>query len=150
VATTLQDCPTVQGKRAASDQRRLLVETIRASARWRQGKAEEFRDEPEAFKQSSRAALALRALAKFVGGLPNGDPELNLSALSRTEEREGRLVLAEEASVLLSRFGLGRGSWRDGAPTESQMRNVLRRIDGIEARERSARKQRAEDGYGDE
>jgi hypothetical protein len=30
------------------------------------------------------------------------------------------------------------------------MRNVLRRIDGIEARERNARKRRAEQGYGDD
>jgi hypothetical protein len=30
------------------------------------------------------------------------------------------------------------------------MRNVLRRLDGIEARERSARKKRAEEGYGDD
>ena len=30
------------------------------------------------------------------------------------------------------------------------MRNVLRRIDGIEARERSARKNSAEEGYGDD
>ena len=30
------------------------------------------------------------------------------------------------------------------------MRNMLRRLDGIEARERKARKQRAEAGYGDE
>lgn len=30
------------------------------------------------------------------------------------------------------------------------MRNVLRRIDGIEARERSAPKKRAEEGYRDD
>jgi hypothetical protein len=30
------------------------------------------------------------------------------------------------------------------------MRNILRRIDGIEARERHARKLRAAGGYGDE
>ena len=29
------------------------------------------------------------------------------------------------------------------------MRNVLRRMDGIEARERAARKQQAERGYGE-
>jgi hypothetical protein len=30
------------------------------------------------------------------------------------------------------------------------MRNVLRRLDGIEARERAERKRRAEQGYGDD
>jgi hypothetical protein len=140
----------VQEKRRASVQRHLLVETIRASARWRQGKAEEFRDDEDARRENARAELALRALAKFVAGLPDGDPELNLSALSRTDERDGRLVLTMDASVLLSRFGLDHRTWRSGAPGESQMRNVLRRIDGIEARERAARKQRAEEGYGDD
>jgi hypothetical protein len=94
--------------------------------------------------------LALRALAKFVGGLPDDDPDLNLSALSRTDERDGCLALTMDAAVLLSRFGLDVRTWRSGAPGESQMRNVLRRIDGIEARERAARKKRAEEGYGDD
>jgi hypothetical protein len=140
----------VQGKRAAPDQRRLLVETIRASAQWRQRKADEFGDDENARRQNSRATLALRALASFVAGLPNDDPDLNLPALARTEERDGRLVLTADASFFLSRFGLGYGAWKSGTPGERQMRNVLRRIDGIEARERSARKQRAEDGYGDD
>jgi hypothetical protein len=140
----------VQGKRAAADQRRLLVETIRASAQWRQGKAEQFRDDEDALRHNSRAALALKTLANFVNGLPDSDPELNLPALSRVEKLDGRLALTEDASVLLSRFGLGYGAWRSGAPNEKQMRNVLRRLDGIEARERKARKQRAEEGYGDD
>jgi hypothetical protein len=140
----------VQEKRPGPKQRRVLVETIRASAQWRRGKADEFRDDEHARRQNLRADVALRALASFVDKLPDKDPDLNLSALSRTEEREGRLVLTTDASVLLSRFGLDARAWRSGAPTESQMRNMLRRIDGIEARERSARKQRAEEGYGDE
>jgi hypothetical protein len=140
----------VQEKRSAADQRRVLVETIRASAQWRRGKAEEFSDDEDARRQNARADLALRKLANFVDRLPNGDPELNLPALSRTEVRDGRLALAEEALVLLSRFGLGYGAWKSGPPDEKQMRNVLRRMDGIEARERKARKQRAEAGYGDE
>lgn len=146
----LQDCRTVQEKRTGSKQRRLLVETIRASAKWRRGKADEFRDDENARRQSARAEIALRTLASFVDKLPDDDPELNLNALSRTDEQEGRLVLTLDAAVLLSRFGLDARAWRSGAPTESQMRNVLRRLDGIEARERSARKRRAEEGYGDE
>ena len=147
------DCKTaltVQGKRAASAQRRLLVETIRASAQWRRGKAEEFGDDKDARKHNGRAAAALQTLAKFVSGLADDDPELNLPALARTDERDGRLVLSTDASVLLSRFGLGQGSWKSGPPDERQMRNVLRRLDGIEARERRERKRRAEEGYGDD
>lgn len=140
----------MQGKRAVPVQRRLLVETIRASARWRQGKADEFGDDDNARRQNARAELALRKLASFVDGLPNEDPELSLPALARTDERHGCLALTEEALVLLSRFGLGYGSWKSGPPNESQMRNVLRRMDGIEARERAARKKRAEEGYGDD
>jgi hypothetical protein len=140
----------VQEKRAAAHQRRVLVETIRASAQWRGRKADEFADDEDARRENARAALALRRLANFVDGLPEKDPELNLPALSRTEMRDGRLVLTANALVLLSRFGLGYGSWKSGPPGESQMRNVLRRLDGIEARERKARKQRAEAGYGDD
>lgn len=140
----------MQEKRAAPKQRRVLAATIRASAQWRRSKADEFREDENALRENSRAALALKTLANFVDGLPDKDLDLNLPALSRTEERDGCLVLTTEASVLLSRFGLGYGSWRHGAPSESQMRNVLRRLDGIEARERKARKQRAEAGYGDD
>ncbi len=140
----------VQEKRSAADQRRLLVETIRASAGWRRRKAEEFRDDADAHRQNSRAAIALRTLANFVDAMPDDDPDLGLHALSRTQERNGRLDLTEEASVLLSRFGLDYGAWQSASPTENQMRNVLRRIDGIEARERSARRKRAEAGYGDD
>jgi hypothetical protein len=43
-------------------------------------------------------------------------------------------------------FGLDYGAWQTGTPTENQMRNALRHLDGIEARERNARKRRAEDG----
>lgn len=145
----MQDFPAVQEKRAAPKQRRLLAATIRASAQWRRSKADEFRDDEDALRENSRAAIALKTLANFVDGLPDGDQDLNLPALSRTEDRDGCLVLTSDALVLLSRFGLS-GSWRGGAPSESQMRNILRRLDGIEARERKARKQRAEAGYGDE
>lgn len=140
----------MQGKRTAAQQRHLLVATIRSTAQWRRRKADEFRDDEDALRHNSRAALALSTLANFVNKLPDSDPELKLNALTRIDVHEGRLVLSPDAVVLLSRFGLGYGAWKNGAPSEAQMRNVLRRLDGIEARERAARKQRAEDGYGDD
>jgi hypothetical protein len=140
----------VQEKRAAADQRRLLVETIRSTARWRRRKADEFGDDEEARRGNVRAASALRTLANFVDALPDRDPDLNLHALCRTDERDDALELTHDTAVLLSRFGLHRGAWQSASPGEDQMRNVLRRMDGIEARERAERKRRAEQGYGDD
>lgn len=141
----------MQEPRPAPDQRRLLAETIRSAARWRRGKADEFGDDAEARRANVRAATALRVLANFVDGLADDDPDLHLYALCRTAERPGGVLdLTEDASVLLSRFGIKRGSWQASTPTENQMRNVLRRLDGIEARERAERKRRAEQGYGDD
>lgn len=140
----------MQEKRAPADQRRLLAETIRASAQWRRRKADEFGEDKDARRGNTRAASALRTLANFVDALPDDDPDLNLHALSRTGERDGALDLSADGYVLLSRFGLNHGTWQSSSPGENQMRNVLRRIDGIEARERAERKQRAEQGYGDD
>jgi hypothetical protein len=131
-------------------QRRLLVATIRDTAEWRRQKAEEFGDDAIARKRSLRAKQALRNLANFVEAMPDDDPDLNLYALRRVGERKGGLRLAPDSVLLLSRFGLDRGAWQSTKPIESQMRNVLRRIDGIEARERHARKLRADMGYGDD
>jgi hypothetical protein len=74
------------------------------------------------------------------------------STLRDADEKDGRLVLARDGFALLSRFGLDQGAWHAEAgrepgktgPSESQMRKVLRRVDGCEARERRARKE----GYG--
>lgn len=141
----------MQEPRPAAEQRRLLAETIRSTARWRRRKADEFGEDPEARRANTRAASALRTLANFVDGLPDDDPDIGLYALCRTRERSGGgLDLAEEAYMHLSRFGLRRGSWQGASPSESQMRNVLRRLDGIEAHERAERKRRAEHGYGDD
>ncbi len=140
----------MQEKRAAADQRRLLVETIRSTAQWRRRKADEFGDDEDARRENARAAAALRTLANFVDALPDNDPDVNLHALCRTGERDGGLGLTHDTAVLLSRFGLSRGAWQSASPGEEQMRNVLRRMDGIEARERAERKRRAELGYGDD
>ncbi len=135
--------------RTLEDQRRLLAATVRNTAEWRGHKADEF-DDATARKRSLRAKQALRTLANFVEAMPDEDPDLGLYALRRVEERDGLLWLTPDGAALLSRFGLGKGAWQSSTPSESQMRNVLRRIDGIEAQERRARKERAEQGYGDE
>jgi hypothetical protein len=140
----------MESVRAPADQRILLAATIRDVAHWRKGKAYEFGDDALARKRSLRAKQALKTLANFVETMPDDDPDLNLYALRRTNERDGRLSVTLDSLILLSRFGMGRGAWQAAQPTESQMRNVLRRIDGIEARERHARKLRAEAGYGDD
>lgn len=139
----------VEAVRTAADQRRLLVATIRSTADWRGRKADEFDDEV-ARRRSLRAKQALRTLANFVDDLPDDDPELALYALRRVEEHDSRLGLSPDAAALLSRFGLGKGAWQESKPTEKQMRNVLRRLDGIEASERRARRERADAGYGDD
>lgn len=136
--------------RPASEQRRLLAETIRQTAGWRKTQIERYPDDDAAVKASRRSALALRALANFVDGLTDDDPALALPALGRVDARGGTLVLCPDALTLLGRFGLGRGAWQAGTPTEGQMRNLLNRLDGIEAAERAGRKRRAEAGYGDD
>lgn len=89
-----------------------------------------------------------RALANFVEVMPDEDPDLNLYALRRASGHGGRLSLTLDSVYLLSRFGLDKGAWQSSRPAETQMRNILRRIDGVEARERHARKLRTEMGYG--
>ncbi len=136
--------------RTSADQRRLLVATIREVADWRGQKAYEFNDDHVARMRGLRAKYALRRLANFVEEMPDDDRDLNLHALCRASECGGRFKLTPDSFHLLSRFGLDKGAWQFTKPVESQMRNVLRRVDGIEARERHARKLRAEMGYGDE
>jgi hypothetical protein len=141
---------SMDSARTAVDQRRLLVATIREVSDWRGQKASEFNDDYVARLRGLRAMYALRRLANFVEEMPDDDPDLNLNALCRTSERGGRLKLTPDSFRLLSRFGLDKGAWQHTKPVENQMRNVLRRVDGIEARERRARKLRAENGYSDE
>lgn len=135
--------------RPIEGQRRLLAATIRNTAYWRRDKADEA-ENPAARKQNLRAKAALLHLANFVEGLPDDDLDLRLFALHRADERDGALLLTPDGSTLLSRFGLSKDSWQSSTPTDNQMRNVLRRVDGIEADERRARKERAEAGYGDD
>lgn len=131
--------------RTPGEQRDALAATIRDSAEWRRRKADEFEDEPVSRKASLRARQALRTLANFVEALPDDDPELNLQALRRVESFEGCLALTDEAKLELSRFGIAKRSWQSSKPSERQMRKMLRRLDGLEARERGSRKL----GYGE-
>jgi hypothetical protein len=122
--------------REPGEQRDALVATIRNTADWRRRKAYEFAEDRCARKASLRAAQALRVLANFVEGLPDDDPDLTRYALRRVGMIDGRLALAPDASFLLSRFGVGKGSWQASKPTEPQMRNILRRINGVETQKR--------------
>jgi hypothetical protein len=131
--------PWETNERTAAEQRQLLAATIRFVAHWRYEKAHEF-DDPIARKRSLRAEVALRTLANFVGEMPDDDKDLTLKALRNVEESGDKLILTPECFDMLSRFGLSQSSWSEGGPTEAQMRNVLRRVDGCEARERAAEK----------
>jgi hypothetical protein len=44
---------------------------------------------------------------------------------------------------------MNHGAWNEGTPDERALRNILRRVEGVEARERHAARVRAAEGYGD-
>jgi hypothetical protein len=121
-----------------------VVETIRRTARWRRAKADEY---PEYHQENVRGASALRTLANFVERMPPDD--MHLRALRYSERRrDGEAYrLCPEAFDVLSRFGLSRGAWHSARPTERQMRNVLRRVEGQQQKERHAERVRAEEGH---
>jgi hypothetical protein len=54
-----------------------LVATMRASARWRKQKADEFADVPLARRRSHRAMVAIFYAARFVENLPDDDRDLS-------------------------------------------------------------------------
>lgn len=118
-----------------------LVETIRATARWRAQVAREHVDDHVARRRSHRAMTGLAHLAKHVAGLDPDDRDLRW--LRHLEPRpDGTLTLADESRDLLSRFGMDKGAQNHGRPepTDAQVRNLLRRMDGAEANERAARR----------
>jgi hypothetical protein len=129
-------------ERTPAEQRELLVATINFVADWRHEQAEKYDPaeaaDPYAQTRSLRAGAALRALAEFVEELPDDDPALKLRTLLNTDQDEGRLVLGEDGFDLLSRFLMSVATQTE--PTEKQMRNILRRLDGAEGRERAAEK----------
>jgi hypothetical protein len=114
-----------------------LVKALRDTARWRKTKATQFADDSIAQHRSHRAMVAIQVAAKLIASLPDDDRDLRW--LMHVEvDRHGRAALCEESRELLSRFGIDPGAWTDGPPSERQIRKLLRRLDGAEARERAA------------
>jgi hypothetical protein len=112
-----------------------LAAAMRTTASWRQRKAREYAEDHIARHRSNRASTALRTAAKFVDGMDPDDRDL--AWLRHVELNRDRLHLCEESNELLSRFGIDPGAWRDGRPTETQIRNLLRRVSGAESRARA-------------
>jgi hypothetical protein len=63
-----------------------------------------------------------------------------LRTLTRVEDSGGKLILTPEGFDLLSRFRMSVSTRTESDPTEAQMRNILKRLDGVEGRERAAEK----------
>lgn len=126
--------------------RQRLAETIRRTARWRRAKGDEY---PEARKHNARGAAALRVLANFAESMELDDLDLRAMRASRLTPDGEAYRLSREASDKLAGFGLGRGSWQGPTPDEAQLRNILRRVEGQEAKNRHLMRQRAEAGYGE-
>lgn len=126
--------------------RQRVAETIRRTARWRRAKANEH---PEFHKDNARGATALRRLANFVESMAVDDLDLRAMRASRLTSDGEAYRLSREASDKLAGFGLGRGSWQGPTPDEAQLRNILRRVEGQEAKNRHLMRQRADAGYGE-
>lgn len=120
-----------------AEHRRRLAETIRRSAAWRKKVANEYEHDREALRASLRAANALRTLANFVDGLADDDRDLRCCRHATVFDDGNAYVLCPEGLRLLSRFWVNRGSAASKSkPDDSQMRNVLRRMDGAECASR--------------
>lgn len=121
--------------------RQRLAATIAGVVQWRREKAREALEvhrDKRAGERSNRAAFALKVLHSFVVfSLPEHDPDL--AAFSHSAHQGDHYQLCPEALELLSRFCMARGSLSQsgGKPTEAQMRNVLRRAEGMEQRARA-------------
>jgi hypothetical protein len=130
--------------RTPAQQRDLLVNTVRFVAEWRHEQAEKYDQaesaDPYSKTRSLRAEAALRGLAEFVHGLDDDDPLLKLRTLRKVEDSGGKLILTPEGFDLLSRFRMSVSTRIESDPTEAQMRNILKRLDGVEGRERAAEK----------
>jgi hypothetical protein len=120
-----------------------LVRAMRDTADWRKRKAREFEDDKISRMRSHRARVAIQTAAKLVESLPEDDRDLAwLRSIDKS--RGGRAWLCAEAGELLGRFGMDKGAWTDGPPSETQIRNLLRRMAGAQTRERAAERRDAE------
>lgn len=116
---------------------RELVIHLVSVARWRATTADRFADIPSSVAASRRVALALGSAARFVARLPPDDPDL------RWLDHVPDHGLCEESMILLRRFLSNQGAWQQqDEPTETQMRNLLRRLGGTEADARAAARRR--------
>jgi hypothetical protein len=119
-----------------------LVRAMRDAATWRKRKAREFEDDKISRMRSHRAMVAIQTAAKFVESLPEDDRDLAwLRSINKS--RGGRAWLCAEAGELLGRFGMDKGAWTHGPPSETQIRNLLRRVAGAQTRERAAERRDA-------
>jgi hypothetical protein len=120
-----------------------LVKALRDTARWRKAKAMQFANDETAQRRSHRAMVAIQIAAKFVDAMPDDDSDIRW-LMHVDVDQYGRAALCQESRELLSRFGMNLGAWTDGPPGEHQVRNLLRRLDGAEARARAAVRRNAQ------
>src|SRR5947209_7660318 len=142
VANGDKEQPDQRDSPASVVQQMTLVAAMRETARWRRAKAIEHADDKIAAHRSSRAMTAIQIAAKFVESLALDDTDLRW--LRYVEADGKRLLLSEESWELLSRFGMDRGAWNQGGPTEAQIRKLLRRLSGAESRARGDARRDAE------
>jgi hypothetical protein len=117
-----------------------LAATIRAVAQWRREKAYAHRDDKMAHKRSMHSFIALKELAKYVETLPEDDPDLGTFRYSTPVDDSYRL--SRGAWDRLSRFGMSHNvHGMDQRPGEAQMRNALRRAEGMEQQHRHLRRE---------
>ena len=87
-----------------TDIRTALADYLNDQAAWRQGKADEYPEDP----RNQRSAKALRQLAQYVLSLPSGDERLRmLAALDWVAW--GRFVPGAEAGRVVARIGFDLG-----------------------------------------
>jgi hypothetical protein len=103
-----------------------LIQAIRDAARRRKLEAEQLTEDKPARKRAHRSMIALQAAAKHVEQLPDDDPDLDW--LQHQHGPPRRLILSQGAVDLLGLFGADKRAWHQGAPSETQIRTLLRRL----------------------
>ncbi len=125
----------------AAARRTHLIQAIRDAARRRKLEAEQLVDDKPARKRCHRAMIALQAAANHVEQLPDADPDLVW--LHHQRAHHGRLILSQGAVDLLGLFGLDNSRWQQGAPSETHVRTLLRRIAAAQTTHRATQRRDA-------